>query len=217
MATKEEIIEKAKNSILTFKKDEAKAAAQEAIDAGIDLVDVIQDGFSAAMAEVGKKFEEGTLFIPHIILAAEIMNAGMDIIKPELAKNGGLEEDVAPVVVIGSILGDLHTIGKEIVATMLEVEGFKVIDLGKDVPLESFIDTARENNAAVIATSSLMTTTMIHQLQLEEMLKEQGLRDGLITMVGGAPTSDAWAAKIGANYYAENAMAAVGKLKGLLE
>ncbi|MDD3043058.1 MAG: B12-binding domain-containing protein [Methanosarcinaceae archaeon] len=216
MATKEEIIERAKNSILNLKKDEAKVAAQEAIDAKIDLIEVIQDGFSAAMGEVGRKFEEGTLFIPHIILAAEIMNAGMDILKPELAKDANVEEDIAPVVVIGSILGDLHTIGKEIVATMLEVGGFRVIDLGKDVPLEAFIDTAKENNAAVIATSSLMTTTMIHQLQLEEMLKEEGLREGLITMVGGAPTSDAWAEKIGADYYAENAMAAVDKLKGLL-
>lgn len=213
MVGKEEIIEKAKKSILNLKKDEAKAVAQEAIDENINLLEVITGGFTAGMEEIGKDFEAGKLFIPHIILAAEVMDAGIKVLTPELEKMSVENDSHAPKVIIGTIEGDIHSIGKDIVVTMLKTAGFNVIDIGRDVPVETYVESVKTHQADVVASSSLMTTTMVNQLKLENQLCEEGVRDGIITMVGGAPTSQAWAEKIGADIYAENALAAVSKLK----
>ncbi len=214
MATKEEIIAKAKAAILDFDEEAAEEAAQESLDAGVSPVDLIQDGFTAAMTEVGDQFEAGTLFLPHVIAASEAMSAGVAILTPELEKLGSESENKGTIV-IGTIEGDIHSIGKDIVATMLKIAGFKVVDLGRDVAISAYVDKAKETSADVVASSALMTTTMVSQIQIEEQLKEAGIRDSLKTMVGGAPVTQDWATKIGADIYGENATDAVTKLKAM--
>ena len=214
MATKDEIIAKAKEAIANFDNDAAAAAAQEGLDAGISPVDIIQEGFTTAMNEVGDQFEAGTLFLPHVIAASEAMTAGVDVLTPALEALGA-ETESRGKIVIGTIEGDIHSIGKDIVATMLKIAGFEVFDLGRDVPITSYVEKAKEVGAQVVASSALMTTTMVSQIQIEEQLKEAGLRDSLKTMVGGAPVTQDWADKIGADVYGENASDVVTKLKEL--
>lgn len=212
MATKDEIIAKANEAIANFDNDAAAAAAQEGLDAGISPVEIIQDGFTAAMNEVGDQFEAGTLFLPHVIAASEAMTAGVDVLTPVLEALGSEMESKGKIV-IGTIEGDIHSIGKDIVATMLKIAGFEVFDLGRDVPINDYVEKAKEVGAQVVASSALMTTTMVSQIQIEEQLKEAGLRDSLKTMVGGAPVTQDWADKIGADIYGENASDVVTKLK----
>ena len=212
MATKDEIIAKAKEAIANFDNDAAAAASQEALDAGISPVDIIQEGFTAAMNEVGDQFEAGTLFLPHVIAASEAMTAGVDVLTPALEALGA-ETESRGKIVIGTIEGDIHSIGKDIVATMLKIAGFEVFDLGRDVPINDYVEKAKEVGAQVVASSALMTTTMVSQIQIEEQLKEAGIRDSLKTMVGGAPVTQDWADKIGADVYGENASDVVTKLK----
>ena len=212
MATKDEIIAKAKEAIANFDNDAAAAAAQEALDAGISPVDMIQEGFTTAMNEVGDQFEAGTLFLPHVIAASEAMTAGVNVLTPALEALGSEMESKGKIV-IGTIEGDIHSIGKDIVATMLKIAGFEVFDLGRDVPITSYVEKAKEVGAQVVASSALMTTTMVSQIQIEEQLKEAGLRDSFKTMVGGAPVTQDWADKIGADVYGENASDVVTKLK----
>ncbi|MCS3923064.1 cobalamin B12-binding domain-containing protein [Methanosalsum natronophilum] len=214
MATKEEIIQKGKAAVLDFDEDAVKEVAKEAIDAGVNPAELIEDGFTAAMNEIGDQFESGTLFLPHVIAASEAMSAGVEVLTPELEKLSA-ESKARGTVVIGTIEGDIHSIGKDIVATMLKIAGFDIIDLGRDVPVKDYVDKAKEKNADVVASSALMTTTMITQTQIEEQLKEAGLRDNIKTMVGGAPVTQDWANKIGADIYAENSGDAVNKLKAL--
>ncbi len=214
MATKEEIIAKAKAAILDFDNEAAAEAAQEGIDADVDPVDLIQDGFTAAMNEVGDQFEAGTLFLPHVIAASEAMSAGVAVLTPILEAKGA-EAANKGTIVIGTIEGDIHSIGKDIVATMLKIAGFKVVDLGRDVAIAAYVEKAKEVGADVVASSALMTTTMVSQIQIEEQLKEAGIRDSLKTMVGGAPVTQDWATKIGSDVYGENATDVVAKLNAL--
>ncbi|WP_406655826.1 B12-binding domain-containing protein [Methanolobus sp. ZRKC2] len=214
MATKEEIIEKAKEAIMEFDDEMAEEVAEEALDAGVDPVDLIQDGFTVAMNEAGNKFEAGELFLPHLIAASEAMTAGINVLTPALEAKGA-ETETKGTVVIGTIEGDIHSIGKDIVATMLKIADFKVVDLGRDVAISAYVEAAKENNADVVASSALMTTTMVSQIQVEEQLKESGLRDTVKTMVGGAPVTQDWADKIGADIYGENAGDAVSKVNEL--
>jgi trimethylamine corrinoid protein len=214
MATKEEIIAKAKAAILEFDEEAAEEVANEALKAGINPAELIQDGFTAAMTEIGNQFEAGTLFLPHVIAASEAMTAGVKILTPALEKMA-TETKNKGTVLICTIEGDIHSIGKDIVATMLKIAGFKVVDLGRDVAIKEIVSKTSEIKPNVVATSALMTTTMVNQIQVEEQLKEAGLRAGVKTMVGGAPVTQAWADKIGADIYAENAADAVAKLKAL--
>lgn len=214
MVTKAEIIEKAKEAIFEFDDEAAEAVAQEALDAGINPAELIEEGFTAAMTNVGERFGAGELFLPHVIAAADAMQAAINILTPELEKMSAQTKSKATVV-IGTIEGDIHSIGKDIVATMLKIAGYKVVDLGRDVPIKKYVEKARELKADVVASSALMTTTMVSQIQIEEQLKESGLRESLKTMVGGAPVTQAWADKIGASIYAENAADAVTKLNAL--
>lgn len=214
MATKAEIIAKAKAAILDFDEEVAEEVANEALKAGINPAELIQDGFTAAMTEVGDQFEAGVLFLPHVIAASEAMSAGVKVLTPALEKMGS-ESKNRGTVLICTIEGDIHSIGKDIVATMLKIAGFKVVDLGRDVAIKEIVSKASEVKPNVVATSALMTTTMVNQIQVEEQLKEAGLRAGVKTMVGGAPVTQDWADKIGADIYAENAADAVTKLKAL--
>jgi len=214
MATKEEIIAKAKQSILDFDEDAAAEVAQESLDAEISPAELIQDGYTAGMNEIGDQFEAGTLFLPHVIAASEAMNAGVEVLTPALEAMGGAAEGKGKIV-IGTIEGDIHSIGKDIVATMLKIEGYQIFDLGRDVAIKDYVEKAKEVKADVVASSALMTTTMVNQMQIEEQLKEAGIRDSLKTMVGGAPVTKDWADKIGADLYGENATDVVNKLNAI--
>ncbi|MHC1755764.1 MAG: methyltransferase cognate corrinoid protein [Methanosarcina sp.] len=215
MASKEEIIARAKDAITDFDDELAAEVAGEALVAGIDPVELIEKGFTAGMQEVGEKFEQGTLFLPHVLAAAEAMNAGMEVIKPEMERRKSQTKSLGTVV-IGTIEGDIHSIGKDIVASMLNIAGFKVVDLGRDVPIKTFVEKAKEIKPQIIASSALMTTTMINQIQIEEQLKEAGIRGQIKTMVGGAPVTQDWADKIGADLYGESATDVVSKVKAAL-
>ena len=198
MATKNEIIAKAKASVLEYDADAAKEAAAEGIKAGVSPVDIIQNGFTAGMNEVGAKFQAKQLYLPHVIAASDAMTAGVrNVLTPELEKMGAKEQAGLGTVVIGTIEGDIHCIGKDIVAIMLKIAGFNVLNIGRDVPVKEFIAVAKKNNANVIGTSALMTSTMVNQMKVEELLKEEGMRNKIKTMVGGAPVTQAWADKIG--------------------
>ncbi len=216
MVTQDELNEKAKAAVMDFDNEAVEEVCQEAIAAKVDAVSLIQDGLTAGMNEIGDQFEQGTLFLPHVIAASEAMSAGVAVLTPVL-EAAGAETENKGVIAIGTIEGDIHTIGKDIVATMLKIAGFKVVDLGRDVPIAAFIDAVKEHKPLVVGSSALMTTTMVLQMQIEEQLKEAGLRDGVKTMVGGAPVSQDWTDKIGADVYAENATDAVVKCKALVE
>jgi len=215
MASKEAIIAKAKEAITEFDEELAEEAAGEALAAGIDPVELIEKGFTEGMKEVGELFDQGTLFLPHMLAAAEAMTAGINVIKPEMERRKSQVKSLGTVV-IGTIEGDIHSIGKDIVASMLSIAGFNVVDLGRDVAIKTFVEKAKEIKPQIIASSALMTTTMVHQIQIEEQLKEAGIRDTVKTMVGGAPVTQDWADKIGADIYGESANDAVGKVKAAL-
>jgi dimethylamine corrinoid protein len=166
------------------------------------------------MNEVGTLFERGKLFLPHVMMAAEAMQAGVDVLKEEMGESTSTGK--LGVIVNGTVEGDVHDIGKSIVSTMLQAAGFEVHDIGRDAPIRNFIDKAREVNANMIGISALMTTTLQGQKEVIEALEEAGMRDNIKVMVGGAPATNAWAHKIGADCYAENATEAVNKARELL-
>jgi dimethylamine corrinoid protein len=167
------------------------------------------------MNEVGVLFERGKLFLPHVMMAADAMSAGVELLQGELGGSEGASSKLG-VIVNGTVEGDVHDIGKAIVSTMLQAAGFEVHDIGRDVPVQNFIDKIKETNADMVGLSALMTTTLQGQKEVIELLKENGMRDSIKVMVGGAPATDAWAKKCGADCYAENASEAVAKAKELL-
>jgi len=184
-----------------------------AIEAGVAPARILNDGMIAAMAQVGKLFEEGEYFVPEMLIAARAMQRGLDVLKPYLS-----EDDVQSPgkVVIGTVKGDLHDIGKNLVAMMLEGAAFEVIDLGTDVSPERFIEAVKTNNAQIIAMSALLTTTMPNMKTTIEALKEVGIRDQVKVLIGGAPITQSYADQIGADGFAEDASRAVAKAKILL-
>jgi trimethylamine corrinoid protein len=217
MASKDEIIENARKAVTEYDQDAAIESAQEAIKAGINPVEVIQNGFTKGMNEIGDQYEAKKLFLPHVIAAADAMTAGINVLNPELEKMGSMEDTSLGTIVIATIEGDIHSIGKDIVAIMLKIGGFNVHNIGRDVPVGDFITAAKKFNANVIGSSALMTSTMVNQIKIEDLLKEEGLRGKIKTMVGGAPVTKDWAVQIGADIYAENASDTVNKLTAALK
>lgn len=186
---------------------------QKALDAGVGPADILNKGMIAAMGEVGRLFEEGEYFVPEMLIAARAMQKGLEVLKPFLT-----EADVQSPgkVAIGTVKGDLHDVGKNLVAMMLEGAAFEVIDLGTDVSPERFIQAVRDNGAQIIAMSALLTTTMPNMKNTIEALKEAGLRDKVKVMIGGAPVTQNYADQIGADGFAEDASRAVAKARSLL-
>lgn len=192
----------------------AKELAQKAVTDKLDINKVI-DTFSEAIREVGDLFEEGEYFLPELMRSAEAMKAAMEIFTPILAEGKGQRSFTR--VVIGTIEGDIHDIGKTLVASMLSAEGFEVYDLGADVPVTDFVDKAIEVDAQLICISALLTTTMMGSKRLIDLLIEKGIRDKFKVLVGGAPVTKKWTEEIGADGTAENAISAVKLAKKLLE
>ncbi len=199
--------------ILTGNKDAVQQGVQDAIDAEIPPDVILNQGLIPPMSEVGRLYEEGEYFVPEMLISARAMQAGMAILKPLL-----IEADVEPagVVVIGTVQGDLHDIGKNLVKMMMEGTGFEVIDLGSDIPADIFIDAIVENNADIVALSALLTTTMPQQKVVGERICEKGLREEVKVIVGGAPVTADYANEIGADGYAPDASSAANLAKNLM-
>jgi corrinoid protein of di/trimethylamine methyltransferase len=208
---KAEYMEKAAQHIIDANEEAAVKLAQEYLDEGLEPVEMIEKGLSEGIRKLGDLFDRGEVFLPHLIIASEAMTAAVKVLEQALPADQ-VGKKLAKVV-IGTVEGDVHDIGKGIVATMLRVYGFEVIDLGRDVPIATFVEKAKEADADVVGSSALMTTTQVGQKALEQALKDAGIRDKLTTMVGGAATTEHWAAKIGATFWAENAGDTVIKLK----
>jgi 5-methyltetrahydrofolate--homocysteine methyltransferase len=206
-------LEKIFEGILDGNANLVVAEVQKALDAGMGPADILNQGMIAAMGEVGRLFEEGEYFVPEMLIAARAMQKGLEILKPHLT-----EADVQSPgkVAIGTVKGDLHDIGKNLVAMMLEGAAFEVIDLGTDVSPERFIQAVRDRGAQIIAMSALLTTTMPNMKNTIEALKEAGLRDKVKVMIGGAPVTQNYADQIGADGFAEDASRAVAKARSLL-
>ena len=212
--TQNELLPKMNEAIVAGDRETAATLAEEAIRAGLDLLEVIEQGYVPGIQKVGELWEQGEYFLPELISSAEAMKAAMARLDPEL-KRRNIGARMAGRVVIGTVEGDIHDIGKNLVASMLQAGGFEVYDLGADVKLERFIDKAEEVGAAMICLSALLTTTMTNQKRLIGLLRERGLRDKYKVLVGGAPASRKWAEEIGADGYAENAVAAVKLAKSV--
>lgn len=212
----EEFLSMVKKAIIEGNKDDAEQLAQRAISENMDLNEIIERGYIQGVQKVGQLWEEGEYFLPELITSAECMKAAMGIMQPELEK-AQIDIRSAGKIVIGTVEGDIHDIGKNLVASILSANGFDVVDLGADVKLEKFIEKAEEVNADLICLSALLTTTMTGQKKLVEHLKEKGLYGRFKVMVGGAPVNQKWADDIGADGYSENALTAVGAAKKLAE
>jgi dimethylamine corrinoid protein len=213
MASKEELIQELSDAVISCKKDRVLEAVEKAKGV-MEPAEIIEKGLAAGMNEVGTLFERGKLFLPHVMMAADAMTAGVQVLEAEMPV--GEQKKKMGVIVNGTVEGDVHDIGKSIVSTMLQSAGFEVHDIGRDVPIRNFVEKAKEVNANMIGLSALMTTTMPGQKEVIELLKEEGMRDRVKVMVGGAPATQAWADKIGADCYAENASEAVAKAKELI-
>jgi corrinoid protein of di/trimethylamine methyltransferase len=213
---KEELYAKMAKAIIEGSKSEAENLAREAVKGKLDLTEVIEKGYVPGIQKVGELWEKGDYFLPELISGGECMKAAMVILQPELDK-AKIKTKSKGKVVIGTVEGDIHDIGKNLVASMLSANGFDVIDLGADVKLEKFIDKAEETKADFICLSALLTTTMLGQKKAIELLKQKNLYGKYKVLVGGAPANQKWAEEIGADGYAENAMLAVklaARLKG---
>ena len=202
------------DAIVNGDRDAATAIAQEAIDKGKSPEELVEQYMIPAMDEVGRRFEGEEFFVPELLLAARAMKGALALLRPLLADTGA---SMRGRVVIGTVKGDLHDIGKNLVSSMLEGGGFEVVDLGSDVAPEDFTRAVKENQANVVGLSALLTVTMTSMKTTIEALRDAGIRDDVKVMVGGAPLTAAFASEIGADGYAENAAAAVRMARDLVE
>ncbi len=207
-------IDDLRNAILSFDPDTAKTAAQGLLESNLDVQEVIRSGVTAPLSEIGEMFSKGELFIPHLVLAGEAANAAIEVLKARLPE-GGAEFNIGTVI-LGTVQGDLHDIGKTLVKLLLEIAGFKVIDLGKDIPARNFAESAVDEGATIIGLSSLMSTTMHEMPKVIQELRDRGMYGKIKVIVGGAPVSRAWAEEIGADGYGLDASEAVQVAKRLV-
>jgi corrinoid protein of di/trimethylamine methyltransferase len=204
-----------RQSIIDGDNDKSAELAQQALAQGIDPLAAINDGFVHGINYVGEQFGAGEMFLPDLMLAAEAMKAAVTVLEPEMAKRS-MQRKMLGKVVLGTVKGDIHEIGKNLVATMLSASGFEVYDLGVDVPFEKFAQKAREVDADIVGVSALLTTTMTGQKTVIEALEDMGLRPKVKVIVGGAPVTRSWAEEIGADGFSEDAMGAVALAKKLM-
>ncbi len=213
--SKEEILEKLKVSIEELDPDLAETAAQEAKEEGINAIEAINEGLAKGMDTVSEQFDEGEVFVPDLLIAAEAFETAVEILTGDLSEEEKASSSLGKVL-LHTVEGDIHDIGKNIVKTMLTAGGFEVIDLGRDVAVDEVVKQAIANNVDVIAGSALMTTTMPAQRDIIRVLKEEGVRDQFKCIFGGAPVSQEWVDSIGADGYAESASESINLIKKLL-
>ncbi len=210
-----EFLQKISQTLIEGDPDACVELTQEALEAGVEPMAIIRQGLMPGMDVVGEKFGSGEYFLPDLIIAADGMQQAMALLEPLLQANQQTLE-VAGTVVLGTVKGDIHEIGKSLVGTMLSANGFKVYDLGVDVPTEKFLEMVLETGANLVGLSALLTTTMTVQAQVIEALDDAGLKGQVKVMVGGAPVTRSWAEEIGADGYAEDAMGAVAMARSLV-
>lgn len=198
-------------AIVDLEEEKAVEYAKKAIKENMNLLDVVEKGFAAGIRKVGELWEEGDFFLPELMRGAQIMQNCLDLLMPHLKSES--EKITQGIVVIATIEGDIHSIGKTIVATMLRAYGYEVYDLGADVPAEKIVDKAIENKADIIGVSALLTTTMIGQKKIINILKEKGLENKFKVIFGGAPVTNTWVKECNADGFAENAIDAVKLVK----
>ena len=200
-------------ALIEGKREEVAAKVKQAIDEGVEPGTILNKGLVAGMAVIGERFRKNIIYVPEVLIAARAMKAGLELLKPLL-----IEKGVEPVgvVVIGTVKGDLHDIGKNLVAMMLQGGGFEVIDLGTDVSAEKFIEAARQHKAKVVAMSALLTTTMPQMAAVVKAVQQAGL-DNVRCMIGGAPVTQSYAEEIGADGYAADAASAVDLAQSLVD
>jgi 5-methyltetrahydrofolate--homocysteine methyltransferase len=208
-----EIVKEIYDSVVDGQSALVQQKVTQALEAGENPAVILNDGMIAAMAEVGQRFEAGDFFVPEMLIAARAMQSGMALLKPHLAL---ADVKSAGKVVIGTVKGDLHDIGKTLVAMMLEGAGFEIKDLGTDVTPEKFVSEAQASGAQIVAMSALLTTTMTNMKTTVDALKAAGVRDSVKVLIGGAPVTDAYAQQIGADGYAPDASRAVAVAKSLV-
>jgi corrinoid protein of di/trimethylamine methyltransferase len=194
------------------KANDVKELVQKAIDEKMKARQILEEGLMSGMSVVGEKFKNNEVYVPEVLIAARAMNAGIEILRPLLIDEG---VEAKGKVVIGTVKGDLHDIGKNLVKMMMEGKGLEVIDLGTDVSADKFVETAKEKGAKVIACSALLTTTMTEMKSVVDKAKEEGIRDSLTIMVGGAPVTDSYCESIGADAYAPDAASAADAAVGV--
>ena len=202
-----EIINKLQQAVIMGEPEDAVKIAKQALDKKVDPLKCINEGLMPGIEKVGELFSTGEYFLPELIIGADAMKAALDILEPALV--GGQERDVVGRVVLGTVEGDLHEIGKTLVGTMLTANGFKVTDIGVDQSPEAFLQAIKDNKADIVGASALLTTTMLQQKKIIEALEGAGIRDKVKVMIGGAPVTDRYAEEIGADGYAEDAISAV--------
>lgn len=215
MSAKADLFLSMKTSVVEGNRADSERLARESLQAGLDPLESIEKGFAAGIQEVGILWENGDYFLPELVAGAECMKAAMAVLEPALSASSRRASRLGKAV-IGTIEGDIHDIGKNLVGAMLQAHGFEVLDLGADVKLERFIEKAEAESAQLICLSALLTTTMVNQKRLIELLHERNVRSKYKVLVGGAPVNQAWADAIGADGYGENALAAVRAAKTLL-
>lgn len=213
----DELIDKLRHAVVSYEVEDAKAVAEEVLTVGIDPVKAVEEGLARGVRIVGDKFGAGEVFLPELMVAVEAMKQALEILKPAIAKSGKSVRRTLGKVMIGTVEGDIHDIGKSIVGAMLTVAGFEVIDLGMDVPLSKFISKMKDVKPDIIGMSALMTTTMLKMEDIVRTLDEEGLRQKVKVIIGGAPTSIEWARKIGADGHGGDAMDAVRVAKALMQ
>lgn len=209
------LFEEMAQSVVAGETEEAEQLARQAIEQGIDPLEAISEGFVEGLQRVGDEYGCGNIFLPDMVMAVEAMKAAVAILEPEITRRGVTRQTLGKVIV-ATVEGDIHDIGKTLVATMLSASGFEVHDLGVNVPIQKLIQTAQEIKPDLIAVSALLTTTMVKQKSLIAALQEAGLRPQVKVMVGGAPVTPEWAKAIGADGYSEDAISAVRVAKQLL-
>ncbi|MDD2496850.1 MAG: corrinoid protein [Desulfitobacteriaceae bacterium] len=211
--SREAIIQEAIDTILKYDQPRAVQVAEQALAEGLDPVDILTEGFSAGIRKVGDLFGRGEVFLPELMLSADVMKSVTNTFESAIQ---GKSTQKKGKMVFATVEGDVHDIGKGIVISLIKTQGIEVIDLGRDVSVSKIIETAVQENANLIGTSALLTTTLMEQKKLEDELKKHGLRDKFKTMVGGAPATQRWADRIGADAYGEDAAEAVEKSLSLL-
>jgi len=202
-------------SLVDGDPDLTLSLTRQALQAGLEPMTIIEGGLVPGMDIVGDKFSKGEYFLPHLIISAGGMQQAMELLEPELRARSQ-QMKISGKVVIGTVQGDIHEIGKSLVATMLSAAGFQVYDLGVDVPVMKLVEKAREVDANIIGVSALLTTTMVRQRDVVEALEDMGLRSKIKVMVGGAPVTGEWVKEIGADGYSEDAIGAVAVAKKLV-
>lgn len=209
-----ELLQELANSIINGKMADTEKLVHQALDANIPVKDVLNQGMIAGMDVVGRKFKNNEFYVPEVLIAARAMKAGMKILKPRLVESG--VEPIAKLA-LGTVKGDLHDIGKNLVAMMLEGAGFEIVDLGVDVAPEKFVTAIKEKNVKVIGMSALLTTTMLNMKSTIQQLTNDGMRESVKVVIGGAPVTQSYADEIGADGFAPDAASAVSEVKRLLQ